>query len=147
MLNNARDEREWADKHGPKIDDFLDAAREIHDIPSDRELASRLNVAPTAVNHWRKGRAWPSDTAMIRLADLSGEEPTEALLWLNYWRSPNPAKIWYLRMLDAVQDYAVSIVAIFVFSLLFVYPLETKAAQVTTVGPNTLYYGKFLHFR
>ncbi len=72
------------------VDYYADAARDALQITSDRELSRRLNVSPATVNQWRTRRTWPADETMIRLADLAGIDPTEALMDLNRWRATSP---------------------------------------------------------
>lgn len=70
----------------PSIDWYLDEARARAAIPSDNALSRRLGFQNQAVNHWRLRRAWPSDDAMMALAELAGVDPAKALLDLNTWR-------------------------------------------------------------
>jgi len=75
----------------PTIDVYIDLARELNGLSSDRRVAQALGVTPATVNAWRSKRQWPSDQAMIRLADLTQRARECALVDLNMWRARTPA--------------------------------------------------------
>lgn len=72
------------------VEAYMDAAKAAHGIRSDRELGRRVGVGPTAPTNWRTKKAWPADATMLRLADLAGIDPAEALMDLNKWRADSP---------------------------------------------------------
>lgn len=114
------------------IDDYLDAARTARDLKSDRELCKALGVSAPVVNHWRSKRSWPSDAAMVRLAELADKEPSTALLNLNYWRAEGAARSVYQDLLKIVA----------VLCLTATFSTNTYAEQINIKSTNTVYYGK-----
>lgn len=84
------------------LDQYLDAAKTRREIASDRELSVSLGFHGNMVTQWRCGRAWPSDSAMVTIAELAGVNPHDALLHLNVWRAKGKAKDYYLEMLKRV---------------------------------------------
>jgi hypothetical protein len=69
------------------LDDYIDAAIKAQRLTSDRELGRRLGCAGVPVTQWRTKRTWPSDEAMIHLAQLAKLDPVKALIDLNIWRA------------------------------------------------------------
>lgn len=73
------------------IHDYMNLVSGRHPtIKSDRGLALALGLGETATHFWRHGRSLPADDTMLRLADLAGVDPGEALVELNIWRSQSP---------------------------------------------------------
>lgn len=54
---------------GPNIDHWLDKTGH-----TDAELASYLQVDPSAVSHWRGGRNYPSFTNICGMAEFFGTD-------------------------------------------------------------------------
>lgn len=75
--------------------EYLAQARRYSGAKSDRQLAKNLGLSPTVVTNWRQGRAWPSDSTMVKLARLGGGDPAGALLDLKEWSVPEPARSIY----------------------------------------------------
>lgn len=86
-----------------QIDDYLDAAKEVNNFKSDRKLCEAIGLKPTAITQWRTRRAWPTDTAMIRISELANVDPAEGLIDLNIWRSDGEASSIYTRMRKALH--------------------------------------------
>jgi transcriptional regulator with XRE-family HTH domain len=80
------------------IDVYLDSAKAKLDLKTDSALARRLEVNPSMVTEYRQGTRKPSDVAMLRLAALAGMDQERALLDLNSWRAPEPARACYQRI-------------------------------------------------
>lgn len=78
------------------VRDYLDAARARHNLSADWKLGITLGVSPQWVAGVRIGTNLPSDTVMLKLAELAGVPPERALLDLNLWRakSPSVAKVY-----------------------------------------------------
>ena len=74
------------------IEEYLDLAKARADIKSDRQLGPAIGQSTQTVTHYRRKNAWPSDDAMLRLADLAGIPREEALLDLACWRSTSHAR-------------------------------------------------------
>ena len=82
----------------PRIADYMDKARDALGVTSDRQLSKFLPACNAAINQWRTGRTWPSDVNMIALADLAQCDTAQALVALNFWRSPQTVRPIYERM-------------------------------------------------
>ena len=95
------------------IDDYCDTAKQRCRFRSDRVLSKALNVNNSSVSQWRTKRTWPADETMLRLADLAGVDPEQALLDLNAWRAASSTvRSVYERIASRI---AVAIAVIFVF--------------------------------
>lgn len=73
------------------VDWYIDRAMIRSGAPSERQLSGRLGLAHNSLTNYRTHRAWPSDQAMIALADLAGIDPDVALMDLNRWRTKSDA--------------------------------------------------------
>jgi len=121
------------------VDDYVDAARAALKITSDRELSRRLSLSPASVNQWRTKRSWPADTTMIRLAELAGVDPAEALLELNQWRSDSATvRDVYDRIAHRLAATAASIIVAF-----GVAGYRTAEAGAMQPEQPAVYYGKW----
>jgi hypothetical protein len=69
------------------VTEYIDAARARCGLDSDRALDRYLGFKSTAVSFWRRGRALPSDSAMISLAVAAGVDPLIGLIELAIWRA------------------------------------------------------------
>jgi len=58
---------------------LIDQARARNGLSSDRRLDMLFGFSGSGVNQWRRGKAWPSDEAAVKLAELAGVDP-EALV-------------------------------------------------------------------
>lgn len=91
------------------IDGYLDAAKELENISSDRRLAKAIGVTPATVNSWRMRRTWPRDGAMIALARAAGRDPHRALIHLNAWRTDGEARAAYESLARKISGTAAAI--------------------------------------
>lgn len=66
---------------------YMDRARAVARIPSDRQLAVALGINPNSLRQYRLGLAAPSPRVMLRLADLAGVPPELALLDRAAWQA------------------------------------------------------------
>ena len=69
------------------IDDYVQEAKAKQNIPSNNQLSLRLGLSKGLVNAWLSRKAFPSDGAMVKLAEIGGKNVDKALLHLNWWRS------------------------------------------------------------
>lgn len=124
------------------VDDYMDAARSRLALPSDRALSKALGVGFTAPNQWRTRRAWPADDTMVRLAELAGADPAQALLDLNQWRNQSPAvRSVYERIAARIAATAASV--IIAFGVAGYGTAKADGARVAvTVTDAVVYYGK-----
>jgi transcriptional regulator with XRE-family HTH domain len=83
------------------LTDYMDAARSRHELRSDRALGREMDVEQAIVSRWRLGKANPSDDQMIRLAQLAGADPDQAVLLLGVWSARDePTRDTYRRLLQ-----------------------------------------------
>lgn len=111
------------------VHDYLEAARDKNRLNSDSKLADMLDVSVSAVSAFRKGKAWPADETIKRLAELAGIPVEEALLELNAWRSTGETQKIYKRLIDKLNG--VLTVLIIAFSSLFFMAGNADAASGT----------------
>lgn len=72
---------------------YLDLAKARQDLKSDRQLDQAIGAKGCNTFVYRKGRAWPSDETMIKIARLAGEDAHAALVDLAIWRSGDAARV------------------------------------------------------
>lgn len=95
------------------IDDYIDRAKLLRELPSYSALARHLGVTEPTVNAWRSKRQWPSDDAMTRLADAAGIDRHYALLHLNSWRASSlNLQNEYLSILSLLKSCKAVIIAL-----------------------------------
>lgn len=83
---------------------YIDAAKRRLRIGSDRELGRHLELSPAAISHIRTGRVFPSDEVIVRIAELGGQDPKEALLTLSVRRSRGRTReLWAEIMTTAAR--------------------------------------------
>ena len=122
------------------VDWYIDRALDSSGAPSDRELSRRLGLGPTAINNYRIGRAWPSDEAMVKLAELAGVDPDIALLELNSWRAKEEAvRKRYSRLAKVLEKAGamVAATAIFIGTLLSAPTTEALERDGNRLMPAT----------
>ena len=128
------------------IDRYCDLAIKRNKIRSDRDLAAALGFTGPSVSNWRTKRAWPSDETMLKLADLAGIEPEQALLDLNLWRSfDTPAFAVYERLAKKIAGTAA---AALLAGILIGQPQGLEAATHSAPARpgdrvTTIDYGKY----
>lgn len=69
-------------------------------------FARKLGVSPASLSEWKKGKTYPSDKTMLKIALLCDLDPVEALAWLNLKRCDEAAKPVYERLLHVAQSTA-----------------------------------------
>lgn len=73
------------------IDLYINKALERNDIKSERKLAKILDISNTALTLYKTGQRCPTDTTIIKLAQLADIPVEQALIDLGMWRnSGNP---------------------------------------------------------
>ena len=107
------------------IDYYIDLAKEKTGVKSDIKLGKLLGFKTSAVSYWRTGRSWPSDTTMIKLADLAGIPKEQALLELAYWRSEGETQEVYKGLIKRLTG--VFVLAFFAGMLAFSSPASASA--------------------
>ena len=56
---------------------------------TDRDLSLRLGLAQNAVHLWLKGKSFPTDLNMVKIATFAKEDAQEAVMHLHYWKADN----------------------------------------------------------
>lgn len=77
--------------------DYMDKAKDYQGFPSDRQVALSLGITTAAVSKFCKGKEFPSQETVLRLANLAGVKPEAALIDFNLWKTidkPNAHRIW-----------------------------------------------------
>ena len=74
---------------------FFSNAVDLSGSINQSSLCRKLGVSTGCYSDWKKGRNYPSDTTMIKLAELCKIDPVEALALLNLWRCNEEAKAHY----------------------------------------------------
>lgn len=80
-------------------------------------LCRKLGISTASFSEWKGGRSYPSDTTMIKLAELCKIDPVEALALLNLWRCNEEAKAHYETLFSRL---IVSRVKCFPYIFLFI---------------------------
>lgn len=124
------------------LDEYMDKAIKIQGLKSDKDIPRKMGMGIALASQWRTKRAWPSDTAMIKLAELAGEDPKKALMDLNIWRSEGAARSLYEQIAKrAIQMLMVAGLS----SAMFTAPTgETKAEQLNIENSQSIHYANLL---
>jgi len=106
------------------ISDFLDRARKMQGLDSDRKLNDALGYQGQIVNAMRVRGVLPSEPKMLLIADMIGMDHMEALTWLSYWEAekrqePAVADIW-MHALKAMKKagHGPAIIAVLLTAIL-----------------------------
>jgi len=115
------------------INQLLDLAKELNDIPSDRQLGLALGTGN--LTRYRKGNEAPNDTTAIRLADLCSMKPEVVIAVCHAAKAGTSAevKVWkhFYKMASAACLVLVACVSILA-------PNQASAdTQRVTLSANT----------
>lgn len=122
------------------IDTYLDIARKRGRFRSDRKLARALGVTPATVNAWRMKRQWPSEEAIIKLADLADITRELALMDLRLWGTKSvEVQSCYEKIKKEIMSAGVSvaiysIAAFTIATSLLAAPTGTHAEQINAAS-------------
>lgn len=121
------------------VDWYIDRALIRSGAPSDRTLGVELGLSPNSLTNYRTRRAWPSDQAMIRLAELADIDPDIALMDLNAWRAKaDDVRDRYTNLARMLEKAGVAVAAAIIAVVGIAAPTETKAEQ-TDVSAGPMY--------
>lgn len=127
------------------VDWYIDRALIRSGAPSDRTLGVELGLSPNSLTNYRTRRAWPSDQAMIRLAELAGIDPDVALMDLNAWRAKaEDVRDRYTNLARMLEKAGVAVAVAIVAIVGIAFPAETKAEQNDVSPVAYVHYGKWV---
>jgi len=99
---------------------FFEDAIELSGSLNQASLVRKIGIKSPTYTDWKKGRSYPSDKTMLKIALLCDLDPVEALALLNLWRCDEAAKSTYERLLDVAQSTAMKCcIAFFAANLTF----------------------------
>jgi len=126
------------------IDDYIDTAKQRAGLTSDRKLDLALGHTGQSVSHWRTKRAWPTDEKMVKLAELAGVDPEEALLDLSVWRTEGEARAVYERLARRISGTAAGIAAALLAGSLYVTDVKAEISPPPAAfeAPANVYYAQ-----
>ncbi len=127
------------------LDFYIEKAMKIRELKSKRQLCIALGVSHNAMNDYKRG-AFPSDTTMIKLAELANEDVNQALLELNVWRSPAIAQKPYIKMLKQLTQITACL-ALFILSVTASTSAYagTKIERVNNMEISNIHYHIYLN--
>jgi len=134
---------------------LLDAAKSRHAIPSDYKLALILDVQPSAIGHYRKGRSRPDDVMAQRLAEMAGLDPSVVIAEMHAERAQTPEAraIWQgiaRRLAGATHAGMLLILSVVVSALACIsgggdaQAATLHSAAPANLQPGSVYYVKSL---
>ena len=103
--------------------DYAEKAISRYGLTGYNNLAREINITKASMSRLRSGQANPSDSTMIKLAELAGMPKEEALIDLNLWRSkdkPELQKVWQ-RLSKMIGCYAAPL--LFLLNIPFAAPI------------------------
>lgn len=76
--------------------DLLERAKAAAGNVTDYRIAKILGLTPNAVGEWRRKGKTPSNPIAMRLAELAGIDPIEAMIAVNLERASTPEdrEVW-----------------------------------------------------
>lgn len=77
--------------------EYVEKAKENSNLKNDRQVAQQINIGAPALVGFRNERSYPSQETVLKLANLAGVSPEQALIDFNLWKTkdkPNAHKVW-----------------------------------------------------
>lgn len=123
-----------------KLTDYMDDAVRNQGLKNYSELAVRLKLTHAAMSQYKKGVNWPSESTMIRLAEMGKNDVNLALLQLREWSAKDAASksVW--------KNLKRSLQAAAVLSIMGFMSLNTAGfnGMTKTVSGNTVDREQFI---
>ena len=107
---------------------FFQDAVDLSGSVNQSSLTRKLGVTTGAFSQWKKGRSYPSDKTMLKIALLCDLDPNEALALLNLWRCDESARSHYEATLQIILKAKGAALAVGFGVLLAANPLFSKEA-------------------
>jgi len=122
---------------------YLNRAMKRTGCSSDLKLCQMLGMGKNAVFHWRNKGIYPSDEAMLKIADLAGIDHRTALIDLNMWRNQdNPAAFKIYSRIAQVVGQSVAHLALVLAVLGSMTSPSLAVDKVSSDNGNNIYYLK-----
>lgn len=123
------------------LDDYLDLAKARNDLTSDRALSRDIGGSSATIHFYRRGVHKPSPDTMIKIADLCGINPAQALLDLAIWTSESErAASIYKDIYKAITRSAAALVLAVILAAGLAGKTEAGTlGELTTTADRTLY--------
>lgn len=130
------------------IDLYINRALELNNINSERKLARCLDISNSALTLYKLGQRCPTDTTVIKLAQLANIPVEQALIDLNMWRnSDNPEALQaYQNIKKSLTGFsALTSISLFLCNssffdmlsnLYYVYFEKIKLRKINYLGVN-----------
>lgn len=77
--------------------EYIEKAKENSNLKNDKQVAQKINIGASALVGFRNERSYPSQETVLKLANLAGVSPEQALIDFNLWKTkdkPNAQKVW-----------------------------------------------------
>lgn len=86
------------------INEYLDDAKAVQGLKSDRELSRRLSSDGNIVNvfYYRRRNGWPTPDNMVTIAEMAGHDPAIAIIQLHIWREKEIVRDLYRSILQKI---------------------------------------------
>jgi len=85
------------------ITELMDKAKRVSNLPSDNALKRALGLFGPSTTYWRKGVGFPSETSIVRLAELAGENPEIWLIRLRIEKAEPEVKPVFEALLNRLE--------------------------------------------
>jgi transcriptional regulator with XRE-family HTH domain len=117
------------------VNDFLDRAKKGAGVESDYALAKIVGVSRANVSNWRNERNAPDERAIVKLCDLSGDDPEYVALLIQSMRAANDdaAGLWR-RAAERLKKGAAAVALWPAVALIF-GALITDRAEAAATSP------------
>ena len=137
------------------IVEYLDLAKARNELSSDRQLGAALGINSRNLSTLRRGNWHPAPDTMVKIAELAGIEPHEALMQLAQWTAKSEktrqiyAEIW--DKISPMRDTAAALLMLCILS--FSAPVDARtdgahrdmASEPMYIMGNSVYCFKSKH--
>ena len=109
--------------------EYANIAINRHGLRGNNALAKMLCITSAGMSHLNTGKTLPTESTMLKLAELAGLPKEEALIDLNLWRSaknPEIQTVW-LRLAKMIK---------YAFLAAFISPEKVNAAGLNFTSDN-----------
>lgn len=111
---------------------YIETAIKNSNLKNRAELCRILNIKQPSLFTLEKGKTLPSESTMIKLAELAGLPKEEALIDLNLWRSKNKPELQKVWQRLAKMIGCVLLISLFFAEKANAYELQEPIAQASS---------------